>query len=285
LRAAVINVDDPKGAILAAELRGTPLDLWTVSMRPGARLHAGALRHEARGLGFEVQEAGAGSTLLATTLVGDYNASNLLGALGALRALGHPLGDAARALAAVDPVPGRLQRIAGREVDVVVDYAHTPDALDKVLAALRPLAQARAGRLWVVFGCGGDRDATKRALMGGIAERGADRVVLTSDNPRSEPPAAILAQIVAGISAAGAARVESIEDRRAAIAQAVAAAKAGDVVLLAGKGHEDYQEIAGRRRPFSDIDEARAALATREGAASMPTPTPTPAPRTEGAAA
>jgi MurE/MurF fusion protein len=249
-------------------------------MQPGARLHAAALRYEARGLGFEVQEAGAGSALLATTLVGDYNVSNLLGALAALRALGHPLGAAARALSTVDPVPGRLQRIAGREVEVVVDYAHTPDALEKVLAALRPLAQARGGRLWVVFGCGGDRDATKRALMGGIAERGADRIVLTSDNPRSEPPAVILAQIVAGMSAAGTPRVESIEDRHAAIAHAVGGAANGDVVLLAGKGHEDYQEISGQRRPFSDIEEARAALALRDGVTRGPTPTP----RAKGAA-
>ncbi|MBL8326826.1 MAG: UDP-N-acetylmuramoyl-L-alanyl-D-glutamate--2,6-diaminopimelate ligase [Rubrivivax sp.] len=288
LRAAVINVDDAHGAALAAELHGTPLDLWTVATRPGARLAAVQVRHEPRGLAFEVLEPGAAGgpgpagevrVALASTLVGDYNASNLLGVLGVLRALGQPLGVAARALATVAPVPGRMQRVAGREVEVVVDYAHTPDALDKVLAALRPLARARGGRLVCVFGCGGDRDATKRPLMGAIAARGADRVVITSDNPRSEAPATILQQIRAGIAAA-APEVVLVEDRREAIDQAVRDAAAGDVVLLAGKGHEDYQEIAGVRRPFSDLDEARAALQRRAdvGAAAPqvgPASTPT----------
>ena len=141
----------------------------------------------------------------------------------------------------------------------VVDYAHTPDALAKVLAALRPLANARGGRLVCLFGCGGNRDATKRPLMGAIAERDADRVFVTSDNPRDERPAAILAQILAGV--AGHQDVAVIEDRAEAIATAIAEARAGDVVLLAGKGHEDYQEVQGVRRPFSDLLEARAALA------------------------
>ncbi|MCW5632997.1 MAG: UDP-N-acetylmuramoyl-L-alanyl-D-glutamate--2,6-diaminopimelate ligase, partial [Rubrivivax sp.] len=287
LRAAVVNIDDPRGAALAGELDGpaararaggAPLDLWTFSVRPTARpsqlarptrLVAQALRYEARGLAFEVVEAreggGSEAATLASTLVGDYNASNLLGVLAALRALGVPLADAVRELGRVGAVPGRLQRIAGHEVEVVVDYAHTPDALEKVLATLRPLAAARGGRLTCVFGCGGDRDATKRALMGGIAERGADRVVVTSDNPRSEAPRAIMSDILAGMSAA-ARGVALIEDRREAIATAVAGAAPGDVVLLAGKGHEDYQEIAGVRRPFSDVDEARAALARRDAA-------------------
>jgi UDP-N-acetylmuramoyl-L-alanyl-D-glutamate--2,6-diaminopimelate ligase len=290
LRAAVINVDDLKGAALASELRGSPLDLWTVAQRWGARLAAERVRHEPRGLVFDVIErgtalgggpgalqaaagpmgtaasAGGGRIELATSLVGQYNASNLLGVLAALRALGHPLPQAVRALAGVAPVPGRMQRIAGRDVEVVVDYAHTPDALEKVLAALRPLARARGGRLVCVFGCGGDRDATKRPLMGAIAEQGADRVVITSDNPRSEVPGAIVSQIRAGLSA-HARDVALVEDRREAIARAVTEAAAGDVVLLAGKGHEDYQEIAGVRRPFSDLEEARAALARRDGVA------------------
>lgn len=280
LRAAVINVDDAQGAALAAELRvrGT-LDVWTVSTQAPARLVARQLRYERRGLAFEAVES-ANTVTVASTLVGDYNASNLLGVLAALRALGHPLAEAARALDKVAAVPGRLQRIAGREVEVVVDYAHTPDALQKVLGALRPLAAARGGRLVCVFGCGGDRDATKRALMGGIAERGADHVVVTSDNPRGEVPRAILDHIRAGMSAAAARRTDFIEDRREAIVHAVRGATAGDVVLLAGKGHEDYQEIAGVRRPFSDIDEARAALARRDAVwAALPTPRP------EGAAA
>jgi UDP-N-acetylmuramoyl-L-alanyl-D-glutamate--2,6-diaminopimelate ligase len=281
LRAAVVNVDDAQGALLAGELaeeqRATALELWTVSARGPARLAAQHLRYERRGLGFEVLEAGgagkpgaarAEPATLSSSLVGDYNASNLLGVLGALRALGHPLPVAARALSQVQPVPGRMQRVAGREVEVVVDYAHTPDALQQVLAALRPLTEARGGRLICVFGCGGDRDATKRPLMGAIAERGADRVIVTSDNPRSEMPRAIIEQIRAGMSvqAADTAQVALIEDRREAIAQAVRGAGAGDVVLLAGKGHEDYQEVAGERRPFSDVQEARAALALRDGA-------------------
>jgi UDP-N-acetylmuramyl-tripeptide synthetase len=277
LRAAVINVDDPKGAELAADLNRGKLDLWRVSLRdPAARLSAAHLRHDKRGLGFDAVEPGLLPVALSTTLVGDYNASNLLGVLGALRALGHPLPVAARALAQVSAVPGRMQRLAGREVEVVVDYAHTPDALEKVLAALRPLTAARGGKLVAVFGCGGDRDPSKRPLMGGIAERGADRVIATSDNPRSERPGAILEQVRAGMSP-NARHVTLVEDRREAIAQAVAGAAAGDVVLVAGKGHEDYQEIAGIKRPFSDLEEARAALARREGA--------TPAPRAEGAAA
>jgi UDP-N-acetylmuramoyl-L-alanyl-D-glutamate--2,6-diaminopimelate ligase len=145
---------------------------------------------------------------------------------------------------------------------VVVDYAHSPDALEKALQALRPLAAQRGGRLWAVFGCGGNRDTAKRPMMGAIAQRLADRVVLTSDNPRHEAPAAILVQIRAGI-AADAREVQVIEDRRAAIAAAVREAGDADVILLAGKGHEDYQEIAGTKLPFSDIEEARFALGAR----------------------
>ena len=271
LAAAVVNVDDEHGARLADELRGRGLDLWTVSARGAeARLAARAIRHQAAGLAFDVQEAtdggpAEGAAKLATTLVGEFNVSNLLVVLGALRALGVPLAEAAPAVADSGPVPGRLQRVAGSDLEVVVDYAHTPDALAKVLAALRPLAAARGGRLWCVFGCGGNRDATKRPLMGAIAAREADRVVLTSDNPRDERPGEILAQILAGIP--GHDEVQVIENRAEAIATAVGEAAAGDVVLLAGKGHEDYQEIAGVRRPFSDLDEARAALARRAVAA------------------
>ena len=262
LRAAVLNVDDLQGAALADELQGGGLDLWTVSCRGPARLAARGLAYDGGGLGFEIVEGDAAATVR-SALVGDYNASNLLVVAAGLRALGVPLADAAAALSGVTPVPGRLQRVAGGDVDVVVDYAHTPDALEKVLAALRPLAAARGAALWCVFGCGGDRDATKRPLMGAIAARGADRVVLTSDNPRDESPAAILAQILAGVP--GHDEVAVIEDRREAIAHAVGTAARGDVVLLAGKGHEDYQEVAGTKRPFSDLDEARAALRRRVG--------------------
>ncbi|MDP1937525.1 MAG: UDP-N-acetylmuramoyl-L-alanyl-D-glutamate--2,6-diaminopimelate ligase [Hylemonella sp.] len=267
LRAAVINIDDGQGATLAAELAAAALDLWTVSLHGAARLHAEGLHYAATGLAFTAVEgtgAQAQRAEVRTALVGEFNASNLLVVLGGLRALGVPLADAATAAGVLTPVPGRLQRVAGREVEVVVDYAHTPDALAQVLKALRPLAAARGGRLWCVFGCGGNRDATKRPLMGAIAAASADRVVITSDNPRDEEPQAILAQILVGVT--GHDEVDVIEDRRAAIRHAVAGAAPGDVVLLAGKGHEDTQELAGIKRPFSDLLEAQAALRARAGA-------------------
>ena len=153
----------------------------------------------------------------------------------------------------------RVSAAAGRSTPLaVVDYAHTPDALRQALAALRPLAQERGGRLWCVFGCGGDRDPIKRPLMAAVAEQGADRVVLTSDNPRSESPAAILAQVRAGLRAPHAAL--QIEDRAEAIAQALVQAAAADVLLVAGKGHERSQEIAGVFHPFSDVAQITQAL-------------------------
>lgn len=263
LRAAVVNVDDAQGEALAGELMRTPLDLWTVSTRDAAaRLVAGPLGYADGGLGFVVREGDA-TAALRSQLIGDYNAHNLLGVIAGLRALGVPLAAAVGVVPHLTAVPGRMQRVGdGLGVpQLVVDYAHTPDALDKVLAALRPLAAARGGRLVCVFGCGGNRDATKRPLMGAIAVRAADRVVLTSDNPRGESPAAILAQIVAGIEDRS--HTEVVEDRRTAIAQAVAEASARDVIVLAGKGHEDYQEIAGVRHPFSDVAEATQALMLR----------------------
>lgn len=266
LRAAVINLDDPQGAALAQELaaRGD-LDLWTYSLQQPARLRAEGLRYEDGGLAFHLHEGGR-SHAVRSSLIGDYNASNLLAVLGALRALGVPMAEAAAVVPLLTPVPGRMQQVraeaGGQAPEVVVDYAHTPDALEKALTALRPLARARGGRLWCVFGCGGDRDATKRPLMGAIAQRLADDVVLTSDNPRSEPPGAILAQIAAGLPHG--ARAAVIEDRRQAILDAVRSADPADVLLIAGKGHEDYQDIGGRKLPFSDIDEALNALRTRK---------------------
>ncbi len=267
LRAAVLNVDDAHGAALAQELAGGTAALWTVSQHGPARLRAEGLHYAGGGLAFTLVETAGNAEQQAevrSRLVGEFNASNLLVVLGALRALGVPLAEAAAAAAWLTPVPGRLQRVPGREVEVVVDYAHTPDALEQVLKALRPLAAARGGRLWCLFGCGGNRDATKRPLMGAIAAAGADHVVITSDNPRDEEPQAILAQILAGVT--GHDDIDVIEDRRAAIAHAVLGAAAGDVVLLAGKGHEDTQEVAGSKRPFSDLLEAQAALRAREGA-------------------
>lgn len=268
LRAAVINIDDEHGAQLAVELKGTGLDIWTVSLHRPARLQARDLHYSngiSGGLAFTLLE-GALQAEVKSALVGEFNASNLLVVLGGLRALGIALPDAVRVAGSLTPVPGRLQRLHGAGVEVVVDYAHTPDALAKVLQALRPLATARKGHLWCVFGCGGNRDATKRPLMGAIAAAGADRVVITSDNPRDEAPESILAQILAGVT--GRDEIDVIEDRRAAINHAVRGAAAGDVVLLAGKGHEDYQEVRGQKRPFSDIEEARVALALRPGVAA-----------------
>ena len=263
LRAAVVNIDDAQGALLAAELQPGALELWTISTRGLARLSAPMLRYDSNGLLFDVHEGEQRATVR-STLVGDYNANNLLIVIGALRALGVSLADAARAVGTVTAVPGRLQRLQGAGIEVVVDYAHTPDALEKVLGALRPLATSRGGRLVCVFGCGGDRDATKRRLMGAIAESQADVVVVTSDNPRSEAPASIIEAVLSGMRIA--AQATAIEDRREAIAQAIRSAREGDVVLLAGTGHEDYQEIAGVKRPFSDLEEAQRALTARAAA-------------------
>jgi UDP-N-acetylmuramoyl-L-alanyl-D-glutamate--2,6-diaminopimelate ligase len=262
-----VNVDDAKGAELAAELTaevggGRVLDLWTVSTQGPARLQAQALRYVDGGLAFDLLEAGAAEAVaVRSTLIGDYNAHNLLVVLGGLRALGVPLADAVAVVPQLTPVPGRMQRVGNRTLEVVVDYAHTPDALDKALAALRPLAQARGGQLWCVFGCGGDRDTAKRPLMGAIAGERADQVVLTSDNPRSEAPEAILAMIQAGLPQPRAV----IADRRAAIEFAIQQAAPNDVVCVAGKGHEDYQEVMGQRHPFLDAAVVQTALQQRFG--------------------
>ena len=267
LGASVVNIDDAQGQALADELAPRGDALWTCSSQRPARVHAQNITLGAQGLEFTVRE-GDTTARVHSQLVGAYNVDNLLGVIGVLRALGIALADAAAACASLQPVPGRLQRVGSGtgQPELLVDYAHTPDALEKALAALRPLARARGGKLWCVFGCGGNRDATKRPLMGAIAARGADHVVLTSDNPRNEDPAAILAQIHAGLGAAK--PVAVLADRRAAIALAVKQAAAQDVILVAGKGHEDYQEVRGQRAPFNDADVAAQALAWRQGAAA-----------------
>ncbi|MFM7704414.1 MAG: UDP-N-acetylmuramoyl-L-alanyl-D-glutamate--2,6-diaminopimelate ligase [Rubrivivax sp.] len=274
LRAAVVNVDDPMGARLAAELQASRAACWTVSARGDARLVARQARIVQGGLAFELQEAGARASVR-TSLIGDFNVHNVLGVVGALRACGLSLEEAARAVQHLGPVPGRLERV-GRPgpagalgPEVIVDYAHTPDALEKVLQTLRPLAAARGGELWCVFGCGGDRDATKRAPMGAIAARLARHVVVTSDNPRTEDPAAIVAQVLAGMPglpellASGMRVCEAVLDRREAIERAVLGAAQADVVLVAGKGHETWQETGRERLPFSDVEHARLALTRR----------------------
>ncbi|HWP13654.1 MAG TPA: UDP-N-acetylmuramoyl-L-alanyl-D-glutamate--2,6-diaminopimelate ligase [Ramlibacter sp.] len=260
LRAAVVNLDDEKGQELAQSLEGA-VDLWTTSCQQPARLAAHDIDHSEHGLRFVVQE-GDERHPLATQLIGQYNVSNLLGVIAAMRALGVGLAQAVQACGGLLPVPGRMERLRepGKPV-VAVDYAHTPDALDKALLALRPLADRRGGKLWCVFGCGGDRDPTKRPLMAAVVEKNADRVVVTSDNPRGEKPENIISQILLGLSHNECVQVQA--DRALAIAETVAAAAPEDVVLVAGKGHEDYQEVAGVKHPFSDKAHAQAALDAR----------------------
>lgn len=263
LRAAVVNIDDPKGAELAQRLeREGQLDLWTFSCQSSARLQARDLRIAQATMVFDVYE-GHRSHTLSAGVVGHYNVSNLLGVIAALRSLGLDLAQAVSACARITAVPGRMEWVGGTaEPLVVIDYAHTPDALEHALRALRPVADARGGLLWVVFGCGGDRDRLKRPLMAAVAERAADRLVLTSDNPRSESPQAIVQAMIAGLQQAARAQVEL--DRASAIEQALQQAQAADVVLVAGKGHEDYQEVLGHRRAFSDRQQAQRALVLRQ---------------------
>ena len=191
-----------------------------------------------------------------SAFLGRFNASNLLACLAVLCVNGVPLAQACRVLGQIQPARGRMQRVGGtREPLVVIDYAHTPDALEKALSTLADIKPA-GGRLFAVFGCGGDRDRGKRPLMGDIAERFADVTVVTSDNPRTESPQMIIDDILAGMR-----QPTQVEpDRRAAIHWAVAQARVGDVVLVAGKGHEDYQDIQGVKHSFSDVREAEAAL-------------------------
>lgn len=266
LRAAVVNVDDAYGAELACTLlarRGAAaLDVWSVSMKGhaacSARLQAQDIVHHSDGMRCVIAE-GDQREPLATALIGAYNIANVLGVVAALRSLGVPLAAAVAACAELTPVPGRMERVSVTNRPLVaVDYAHTPDALAQALDALRPLAEQRGGRLWCVFGCGGDRDTSKRPLMGAIAGGHADRVVVTSDNPRSEPPQAIINQVLLGLGGVLGVTVEA--DRARAIHQTLATASPADVVLVAGKGHEDYQEINGQHLPFSDLQQVRAAL-------------------------
>ena len=267
LKAAVVNVDDAQGAALAAQLQARgDLRVWTVSCDhhsvPGApHIVARHIQHGAMGLCFDVVE-GDEVQSLDTQLVGQYNVSNVLGVIACLRALSYSLADAVQACRVLPAVPGRMQTVgvAGEPL-VVIDYAHTPDAVAQAVQALLPLAQSRGGELTCVLGCGGDRDAAKRPLMAAAAEQYAQHVVLTSDNPRSEDPQTILNHMLAGLKHASKAIV--IADRAQAIAQTVQHARAQDVVLVAGKGHEDYQEISGVKHSFSDVQHACEALRHR----------------------
>ena len=255
LQAAVLNIDDEQGAMLADQLQG--LDLWTISCQRSARLQARNITWQ-QGLVFEVCEGDA-SHMLRTRLLGDYNVANLLCVIAGLRSLGVPLADAVQACTHLEPVPGRMDCLGGDNAPLaVVDYAHTPDAVAKALQALKNVAAQRQGQLWCVMGCGGDRDPSKRPLMTRAAEQVADQVVLTSDNPRSEDPVHILEQMSLGMRSPLDARV--IVDRALAIEKILSEAGPADVVLIAGKGHEDYQDIGGVRHPFSDIEHAQRVL-------------------------
>jgi UDP-N-acetylmuramoyl-L-alanyl-D-glutamate--2,6-diaminopimelate ligase len=258
--AAVINIDDDYGRRLSAEHPGA----ITFAVHSDATYRATQVTTELQGSRF-VAETPDGSAELSSPLRGEFNVYNVLGALAAARALGVPADVCTHAIATAGQVPGRFETVdEGQPFAVLVDYAHTPDSLENVLRAARSLT---GGRLHVVFGCGGDRDRGKRPLMGEIASRLADRVIVTSDNPRSEDPAAIVEEILAGSGR----DVEHEVDRRIAINQAIAGAEAGDVVVIAGKGHEQGQEFAGGcKLPFDDVQVAREVLRAHRGTPSLP---------------
>lgn len=279
LRAAIVNLDDPwHHQMLAAvapgvlrigyriesvmDDRSSDRTSDPVSRQVDRVLIAGAIEPAMAGMRIEL-EGDWGSRSIVTPLLGRFNVSNLLAVMATWLALEVPFDEALAQAVELQPVPGRLQTVTrpqGPAPLAVVDYAHTPDALSNALAALRPVAQGRGGLLWCVFGAGGDRDPGKRPLMAATVEGLADRVVLTSDNPRSESPESILDALQAGLHRAPALRQS---DRAAAIATVIAQADANDVVLIAGKGHESYQEIDGVRHPFDDVEHAAMALARR----------------------
>ncbi|HEY8244366.1 MAG TPA: UDP-N-acetylmuramoyl-L-alanyl-D-glutamate--2,6-diaminopimelate ligase [Casimicrobiaceae bacterium] len=264
LACSVINADDPYGQRLIDEVRA----------RGGRALTYGLANADVAATGISMGPRGYslgvvtpwGRGKVETGVVGAFNVLNLLATLGALLASDVELDAALDALALLGPPPGRMERHGGEGRPlVVIDYAHTPDALEKVLVALRPVVMDGC-ELTCVFGCGGDRDAGKRPVMGRVAGEGADRVIVTSDNPRFEDPATIANAVAKGVVESGQRRWRVELDRVAAIQAAVQAAKIGDVVLVAGKGHEAYQEVSGERRPYSDAHAVEEALAAWSGA-------------------
>lgn len=260
-RTAVVNADDPSGADM---VRGLPLTVLTFGLGAGAAVRAAHWTSSLDGIRL-VADTPRGRVTFDSPLIGEHNVMNLLGAIATGLALGLEPAVIARALGRVGAVPGRFEQVrAGQPFLVVVDYAHTPDALERVLTTARKLT---TGRLAVVFGCGGDRDRRKRPIMGEIAARQADRVWVTSDNPRSEPPEAILDEIMVGVhQAGGQARTVRQADRRTAIVDALGWATTGDTVVIAGKGHETVQIVGTRVFPFDDRAVVRALLAARRGA-------------------
>jgi UDP-N-acetylmuramoyl-L-alanyl-D-glutamate--2,6-diaminopimelate ligase len=255
--ASIVNLDDRYGAQLAGEL-ADPITFGIEA--EDADYRATDVEFDTLGSRFTLN-APDGQVDVTMPLPGLFNVSNGLAAIAAARALGVPLGLAAQALADADRVPGRFEPVdEGQGFAVLVDYAHTPDSLDNVLRAARAITN---GRLHVVFGAGGDRDRAKRPLMGAAASAGADRVIVTSDNPRSEDPEAIVDEVLGGTDG----RAEREPDRRRAIALAIDTARDGDVVVIAGKGHEQGQEFEnGRKEPFDDVTVAREALRAALGA-------------------
>jgi UDP-N-acetylmuramoyl-L-alanyl-D-glutamate--2,6-diaminopimelate ligase len=257
LRAAVINVDDAFGRELVDGLRDDVQQI-RFAIDNAAEVRAEKIRSSDRGIEFQLVTPW-GQSIIATPLLGHFNVYNMLAVAGCLGALGYDFAQIVSALTQLKPVVGRMNRLGGGDAPlVVIDYAHTPDALEQALSSLRAHT---SGQLVCVFGAGGERDQGKRPQMGAIAERLADRVIVTDDNPRGENGDAIVAQILAGLRQRERANVQ--RDRNAAIRAAVCDARAGDVVLIAGKGHEPYQEIAGVKHEFDDAVIAKRALESR----------------------
>ena len=259
LRAAVVNLDDAYGRELRAALPAGTHTIGLSSRGAQADVRAENVVLDAAGIGFDLI-VGDGRASVQSPLLGRFNVDNLLAVAGALHALGEKADAIASTLSQLQPVAGRMNRLGGDNAMplVVIDYAHTPDALEQALSSLRAHAK---GRLVCVFGCGGERDVGKRPQMAAIAEAGADMVIVTDDNPRGEDGDAIVADIIKGFSTPDAVLVQ--RDRAAAIARAIGAASASDIVLIAGKGHEPYQEVVGVRHPFDDTAVARALLQER----------------------
>jgi UDP-N-acetylmuramoyl-L-alanyl-D-glutamate--2,6-diaminopimelate ligase len=267
LKHAVLNLDDAFGIELAEALRDADVEVVGYGLNESALLLAerlgirmvfgGDLHMDAQGMALRIHSSW-GRAELYSRQIGRFNAANLLGTLAVLLVSGIELADAVQELAQQKAVAGRMQTLGGKDKPtVVVDYAHTPDALEKVLQALREVTKPTGGKLICVFGCGGDRDRGKRPMMGTVASKLSDELIVTDDNPRSESSRAIIDAILFGIEGDA---YQVIEDRAHAITRAVSTARAIDTVLIAGKGHEDYQEINGVKQPFSDSEVVRRAL-------------------------